>query len=77
MREQSKFQDRDEYEYARLLLTERKQELQVVSARHRQGLTPTSDYLSCHRSLLQAIRELETLLSAKGKETRPESAERT
>ncbi len=65
MKEQSNFQNRDGYEYARSLLRDRRQELQVLALRHRQKLTPTNDYLSCRRSLLEAIRELETLLGAK------------
>jgi len=76
MREQTKFQ-KWEYEYISLLLRERKQELQVVELRHRQTLTPTNDYLSCRRSLLHAIKELETLLRAKGTEPRGESSEGT
>lgn len=52
----------DEYEYTRVLLRERKQELQALELRHRQKLTPPDEYASCRRSLLQGIHELETLL---------------
>lgn len=52
----------DEYEYPRLLLQEKRQELQALELKRRSNLMSANEYLSCHRSLLQGISELENLL---------------
>jgi hypothetical protein len=54
--------DRGAYGYARLLLLDRQQELQDLDLKYRGMQPPPRDYLSCRRSLLQAINQLETLL---------------
>jgi hypothetical protein len=56
----------DKYKYAKLLLAERVAALQALDVTFQQGRTMTSDYLSCRRSLLQAIGELETLIRRHG-----------
>ena len=53
---------RDAFGYARLLLLERQQKLQALDLKYRGMRPPPRDYLSCRRSLLQAIYQLETLL---------------
>jgi len=63
MSQDTEFPNREVYAYARLLLQKRRLELQAVALKHRRGRrTVQSDYLTCRRSLLQAINELETLL---------------
>jgi hypothetical protein len=57
------FPNRDAHEYARLLLSERKRELQALKQRHGEKLTTTNDYLSCRRSLLEAIVELQNIVT--------------
>ena len=66
MSARSESSDRDDYEYVRVLLEERKRALQVLELE--QMMTPLSDYLSCRRSLLQAIKQLEGLLAVEGAE---------
>jgi hypothetical protein len=46
------------HEYTQSLLRERHRELQNLEIKHRLQQIPTSQYLSCRRSLLQAISEL-------------------
>ena len=46
--------------YVRSLLTERQRELRLLELNHQW--MRAGDFLSCRRSLLQAINELETLL---------------
>ena len=53
---------REAYRYAKALLLERRQELGDLEVKYRGVVPPPSDYLSCRRSLLQAINQLETLL---------------
>ena len=48
--------------YLRLLLKDRQQELQALERKHHWMLK--SNFLSCRRSLLQAIDEIETVLQA-------------
>jgi hypothetical protein len=48
--------------YTRRLLKERRNALQTLEFAYLQGLVPPNDYLSCQRSLLQAIGQLETLV---------------
>jgi hypothetical protein len=45
-----------------LLLLERQQALNALEEKYRGMVSPPSDYLSCRRSLLQAINQLETVL---------------
>jgi hypothetical protein len=52
----------DSYAYPRLLLQEKKLELQAIELKHGSNLMSENNYLSCHRSLLQGISELEKLL---------------
>jgi hypothetical protein len=52
----------DEYAYPRLLLQEKRWELQALELKHKNKLMSTKEYLSCHRSILQGISELENLL---------------
>jgi hypothetical protein len=52
------------HEYVRLLLKERKRELHSLERRYGRKVVLANDYLSCRRSLLQAIHELETLSQA-------------
>jgi hypothetical protein len=54
--------NRGGYGYARLLLLERQQELRILDLKYRGMLPLPRNYLSCRRSLLQAIDQLETLL---------------
>jgi len=51
-------------EQTKLLLRERKRDLHSLEIKRGRVGTPATDYLSCRRSLLQAINELETLLRA-------------
>jgi len=64
MIEPMEFPDREEYTYPRALLRERMQELRALEFRYQGMATPPPDYVSCRRSLLQAIHELRTLLLA-------------
>ncbi len=59
--------NRGGYRYARLLLLERQQELQALDLKYRGLLVLPRDYLSCRRSLQQAIDQLETLLRTEPK----------
>jgi hypothetical protein len=52
----------DEYAYPRLLLQEKRWELEALDLKHKNNLMSTNEYLSCHRSVLQGISELENLL---------------
>jgi hypothetical protein len=52
----------DEYAYPRLLLQEKRWELQALELKHKNNLMSTNEYLSCQRSVLQGIGELENLL---------------
>lgn len=52
----------EDYKYPISLLRERLRRLHCFELRHLQEKTPPNDYLSCRRSLLQGIRELEALL---------------
>ena len=52
----------DGYAYPRLLLQEKRLELQALESKHRSNLMSEKKYLSCQRSLLQGISELEKLL---------------
>ena len=58
------FPSREEYAYARTLLQERLSELRILEFRYQGMPAPPSDYVSCRRSLLQAIQELRILLQA-------------
>ena len=53
---------REAYGYAKLLLLERQQDLEALDLKYSGVALLSSDYLSCRRSLLQAINQLETLL---------------
>ena len=55
---------RKAYTYTESLLLERQQALGALEAKYRGIVPPPSDYLSCRRSLLQAINQLEALLRA-------------
>lgn len=55
-------QDRNGYNYARVLVQDKQRELQSLERRYSRTLIPPEDYHSCRRSLLQAINQLETLL---------------
>ncbi len=46
------------YEYAQSLLRDRYRELQALEIRHHSEQIPTDEYVSCRRSLFQAISEL-------------------
>jgi hypothetical protein len=50
------------YGYAKFLLSERLQALKDLDLKYRGIQPPPRDYLSCRRSLLQAINQLESLL---------------
>lgn len=54
--------DRGGYGYAKFLLSERRQVLRDLDLKYTGMRPPPRDYLSCRRSLLQAIKQLETLL---------------
>lgn len=54
--------DQGGYGYARFLLDDKRREFQALESRRRRDLIPDAEYQSCHRSLLQAIGQLETLL---------------
>ena len=56
------FPDRRELAYVRVLLRERRHQLQRLESGHRRMSTVTGDYASCRRSLLQAIQELKSIL---------------
>lgn len=60
----------EEYEYPRLLLQEKRWELQALELKHRSNLMNTNEYLSCRRSILQGISELENLLLTEPKKPR-------
>lgn len=62
MFKQAESPDREGYKYARFLLHDRQRELQALELKHRRMLILKTDYLSCRRSLLQAIDQLETVL---------------
>ena len=64
--------DREGYRYAELLLRERQQVLDALDREYRGIAPPPGDYLSCRRSLLQAIDQLETLMQSDPK-TEPAS----
>jgi hypothetical protein len=49
-------------EYSSSLLRERQRELLILERKHRDQQIQTTDYLSCRRSLLQAIGELANLV---------------
>lgn len=55
-------QDRKDYKYVHFLLQDKQRELQELEEKHQQLLISTEDYLSCRRSLLQAVGQLEALL---------------
>jgi len=55
-------QHKHDYDYPRSLLQAKRRELRAVELNYQNNLIPTIDYLSCRRSLCQAINELETLL---------------
>jgi hypothetical protein len=50
------------YEYAKSLMLDRQRLLQALELRHQQREVPPAEYLSCRRSLLQAIKELGSIL---------------
>jgi hypothetical protein len=50
------------FRYAASLLRERQQALDALEAKYRGRVSPPADYLSCRRSLLQAIGQLRALL---------------
>jgi hypothetical protein len=54
--------NRLDYTFVRLLLNERRRELQSLELNYRR--MPSCDFLSCRRSLQQGIKELEALLLA-------------
>ena len=56
-------QDRKGSDYVHLLLQDKKRELRDLELKHSQALIGAEDYLSCRRSLLQAIAQLEELIS--------------
>jgi hypothetical protein len=66
-------QDRKASDYVQLLLQDRHRELQNLEVKHQQMLIHPDDYLSCRRSLLQAVAQLETLARGGMEErTRPQ-----
>lgn len=62
MNEHIEFHNRAGYIYVTSLLKERQQELRALELNHRRMLA--RDFLSCRRSLRQAIKEIEALLLA-------------
>jgi hypothetical protein len=62
MLKQAQTSNKEAYDYARSLLLDRQRQLQSLELKHRQRLIGKGDYLSCQRSLLQAIGLLESLL---------------
>jgi hypothetical protein len=55
-------QDREGCKYVHLLLQDKQRELRTLEVRHQQMLICTEDYMSCRRSLLQAVAQLEELI---------------
>ena len=53
---------REAYGYAKLLLLERQQDLEALDLKYSGVALLSREYLSCRRSLLQAINQLERLL---------------
>jgi hypothetical protein len=64
MTPQAKLSDEEVFSYVRSLLTERTQELRLLE--RTKMITP--NYLSCQRSLIQAIAQLTALLNQDFKE---------
>ncbi len=62
MPKQAQTSYKEAYDYAHSLLQDKQRELQSLELKHWQGLIDKDDYLSCQRSLLQAIGQLESLL---------------
>jgi hemoglobin-like flavoprotein len=63
--------DYEDYNYARLLLKEKHRDLELLDQKRQRKQVQPDEYNSCHRSLLQAIGELETLLETTPEETIP------
>lgn len=55
-------QNRDVFEYTRSLLHEKEECLRAVKLQYEQNQISAGDYLSCQRSLLQAISQLQELM---------------
>ena len=62
------FPNRETLEYTKSLLEERVQTLRGLELKYQRLLLPPSEYLSCRRSLLQGMAELESLLQDKGED---------
>jgi len=58
----SELQSREGYEYVNVLLQDKQQELRDLEVKYERTLIGTEDYLTCRRSLLQAVAQLEELI---------------
>jgi hypothetical protein len=54
----------DASKYLRVLLRGKREDLRTIERLRRQQLNSVEEYLSCRRSLLQAIHELRDILRA-------------
>lgn len=62
------------YEFAKSLLLDRQRVLHALELRNEQREIPSAEYLSCRRSLLQAIKELGSILRNDPRRPKPNAS---